>query len=243
MRLSHYHQGCIGRLPLRAAIVTLLLLIGPLHKLMAQDDVESYKFDFGGGLGMSGYLGDVNTSNMFRRPGAAANLSFRYLKDSRWAFRGLLNAASLSGDSKDFDEVFPGGENYKFSSWVFDLGGRVEFNFFNYGIGESYKRLRRWSPYLSLGVGVAMSSCEGSTFVAATLPMGVGVKYKLSRRVNLSAEFTMTKAFGDHLDGERLDDLYQIKSSFLKNTDWYSTLMVSISYEFGPRCVVCNRID
>ena len=45
------------------------------------------------------------------------------------------------------------------------------------------------------------------------------------------------------LNKEELTDLYQIKSSFLKNTDWYSTLTFSISYEFGRRCVTCHRID
>ena len=53
----------------------------------------------------------------------------------------------------------------------------------------------------------------------------------------------MTKVFGDKVDGKYLTDLYGIKSSFLKNTDWYSTLTVGISYEFGPRCATCHRID
>ncbi|MDE7151344.1 MAG: hypothetical protein K2O27_03685 [Candidatus Amulumruptor sp.] len=69
------------------------------------------------------------------------------------------------------------------------------------------------------------------------------MKYKVSRRVNLIADFTMTKVLGDKLDGDRLADLTTIKSSFLKNTDWHSALMVSFTYEFGPRCTVCNRID
>lgn len=53
----------------------------------------------------------------------------------------------------------------------------------------------------------------------------------------------MTKIVGDKADGAVLSDPYLIKSSFLKNTDWYSTLVLSISYEFGKRCVACHRID
>ena len=53
----------------------------------------------------------------------------------------------------------------------------------------------------------------------------------------------MTKAFGDHMDSDRLSDLQQIKSAFIKNTDWYSALTVGISYEIGPRCSGCQRID
>ena len=226
-------------LKLIAALV--LLVISPTAK--AEQEVESYKFDFGAGVGMSGYLGDVNTSNVFHNPGLAANLSFRYLIDNRWSIRGLLSFEQLSGNSADFENMFPNGESYSFSSIVGDLGARVEFNFFNYGIGETYKRLRRWTPYLTVGVGVALSSADGSLFVAPTLPMGFGFKYKLNPRLNLGLEMTMAKAFGDHLDGKELSDLYGIKSSFLKNTDWFSSLTLSISYEFGPRCVVCHRID
>lgn len=204
---------------------------------------ENYKFDAGAGLGMSGYLGDANESNMFARPGVAFNASLRYLVNTRWAFRAMLTAASLSGDTDGMENVLPGGATYKFKSWVYDLGARAEFNFFNYGIGESYKQLSRVSPYLSLGLGVVMASVEGDTFTAMTLPMGIGVKYKVRPRLNLGAEFTMTKVFGDNIDGKQLSDLYLIKSSFLKNTDWYSTLMFSVSYEFGERCVTCHRID
>lgn len=192
---------------------------------------------------MSGYLGDANESNMFARPGVAFNASLRYLVNTRWAFRAMLTAASLSGDTDGMENVLPGGATYKFKSWVYDLGARAEFNFFNYGIGESYKQLSRVSPYLSLGLGVVMASVEGDTFTAMTLPMGIGVKYKVRPRLNLGAEFTMTKVFGDNIDGKQLSDLYLIKSSFLKNTDWYSTLMFSVSYEFGERCVTCHRID
>lgn len=228
----------------KTLVILLTLAIAWVGGQQAAAQGESYKFDIGAGLGMSGYLGDANTSNVFKHPGVALNGSFRYLfNDTRFAIRGLLTAASLSGNSAEMDNVFPSGATYKFNSWIYDLGVRGEFNFFAYGIGETYKRLRRWSPYLSLGLGCTLSSAEGATFVAASLPMGFGVKYKIRPRLNLGAEFTIAKVLGDHIDGRELSDLYLIKSSFLKNTDWYSTLMVSLSWEFGPRCVVCNRID
>ncbi len=208
-----------------------------------QESVEEYKFDIGAGIGMSGYLGDANESNMFAHPGVAFNATFRYLINSRWAIRGMLTGVSLSGSTADMDNVLPEGKVYDFKSSVYDLGARAEFNFFNYGIGETYKRLTRISPYLSLGLGVAMASSGGDTSVAMSLPMGFGVKYKLRPRLNLGLEFSMTKVFGDKVDSSELTDLYQIKSSFLKNTDWYSALMFTVTYEFGKRCVTCHRID
>ena len=76
-----------------------------------------------------------------------------------------------------------------------------------------------------------------------TVPMALGVKYKIKPRLNLALEWSMTKVLGDHADGPDLSDLYLIKSSFIKNTDWYSTLRLSLTYEFGERCVECHRLD
>lgn len=201
-----------------------------------------YKFDIGAGLGMSGYAGDASSS-VFSHPGFMGEASFRYIPMTRWAIRGVFSVLGISGNTADMDGVNPGFQNYEFKSTVYDLGARVEFNFFPYGMGETYKRLRRWTPYLAVGLGCSLASSDGNTSVAFSIPMAVGVKFKVRPRFNLALEFAMTKVFGDHVDGADLSDLYTIKSSFLKNTDWFSTLAISFSYEFGPRCVVCNRID
>lgn len=218
-------------------LFTLVALAAP--RLQAQE--ETYRFDIGAQAGMAGYLGDAS-SNIYGHPGFSGGVSWRYLPDARWAVRALLNVMSLSGDTADMDDVLPGQAQYSFKSTAYDLGGRVEFNFFSYGIGESYKKLRRWSPYLTVGLGVTLATCGGESAFGVNIPMGAGIKYKLRERWNLGLEFTMTKVFSDHVDGE-LSDLYQIKSSFIKNTDWYSNISVSVTYEFGKRCSTCHYVD
>ncbi|MDE6153510.1 MAG: PorT family protein, partial [Muribaculaceae bacterium] len=200
-------------------IITAAAILFIAPNACAQE--ESYRFDIGAGLGMGGYMGDLNESNPFGRPGFTGNLAFRYRFDTRWALTTMLGYSALSGNSADLSAALPDNAEYKFKSSVIDLSERVEVNFFAFGIGETYKKLRRWSPYLAVGAGIAMATCEGSNHIAFTIPMAVGVKYKLLERINLGLEFSMTKAFGDHLDGD-IADLYQVKSSFLKNTDWYS---------------------
>lgn len=218
----------------------LLLWAASAESVHAQE--ETYKFDLGVAGGMSGYLGDVNKANMFKNPGFAGQVSFRYMFDTRWAIRGLLTTAGLKGDSSQFKDHFPNGENYSFTSQIYDLGVRGEFNFFPYGIGETFKRLKRWTPYVGVGVGLCMSSSEGKNYFTATIPLAVGVKFKVAPRVNLHAEFCASYAFGDHLDGA-LTDLHQIKHEFLKNTDWHTNILIGISYEFGKRCSTCHYKD
>lgn len=224
---------------LTAALVGALMLL----PCGARAQEAAYKFDLGGSLGISGYLGDANTSSLFKHTGIAAAANFRYLLNTRMAVRGSLTYASLSGNSAEMENVNPGGATYKFTSSVYDLGCRFEFNLFNYGIGETYRKLRRWTPYIAAGLGFNVASSGSSTAAALDLPMAIGVKYKIKPRLNLTAEWTMTKAFGDKLDGPALSDLQGIKSSFIKNTDWFSTITIGLSYEFGERCKNCFYVD
>ena len=226
---------------LRRLMIPLTLLCCLLApRALAQE--STYRFDVGGQVGLAGYLGDAS-ADIFGHPGFSAGASFRYLPDVRWAIRGVFNVMGLSGDTADMDNVLPGNASYDFKSTVYELGGRLEFNFFSYGIGETYKKLRRWTPYLTVGVGMSMATCSGNTAMGFNIPMGAGLKYKMKPRLNLGLEFTMTKVFNDHMDGRDLSDLYQIKSSFLKNTDWYSNIAISITYEFGERCATCHYVD
>lgn len=222
---------------MRRAIAIIAMLAAIAINAMAQD----YRFEIGAALGTTGYLGDVNRGNFLRNPGVSGGGVFRYLKDYRWAFKGSLNVATISGDSKNEKAAFAGGNTYSFSSTLIDLGAQVEFNFFNFGIGSKYKNLKRLTPYLTLGLGGTMASCSGSSAFAVNLPMGVGVKYKIKERLNMGAEFTMRKCFGDKIDG--LSDLNGLKSSFAKNTDWYSLIQVSVTWEFGKRCRVCHYVE
>ena len=226
-------------------LLSLGLLLPMRSQAQATAQPETYRWDIGASLGMAGYLGDANDSRLFSHPSLGAAVSLRYLINTRFALRALLNYTSLSGNTADMDNVIPGlrDEPYSFKSSLTDFQVRGEYNFFAYGIGESYKQLRRVSPYLALGVGLSLASCDGTTSAALSIPMAVGVKYKVRPRLNVGIEFSMTKLLGDRADGPTLDDPYLIKSSFLKNTDWYSMLSLSISYEFGERCIACNRQD
>ncbi len=231
---------------LRLSLIILLSFIAILcpTKVGAQQTAMApYKFDFGAGLGMSGYIGDANSTNPFKHPGFTADLAARYIIDTRWALRASLTTLSLSGNTADMTNILPNNAQFEFSSQVFDLTVRGEFNFLPYGIGETYKRLRRISPYLALGIGFSISSADGHTAAAPAIPMAFGVKYKLKERINLYAEFSMTKVFSDHVDGEYIADLNLIKTDFYKNTDWFSRLTIGISYEFGKRCEACHYVD
>ncbi|MCH5226127.1 MAG: outer membrane beta-barrel protein [Muribaculaceae bacterium] len=207
---------------------------------MAQED---YRFDMGGGVGMTGYLGDANTSTLFQRPSWDVELLFRYIANPRWNFKSSFYVGGLSGDSADMTNLFPSEETYKFSTIFYEISELAEFNFFSYGIGETYLHLKRWTPYIAGGIGLTAWNVKGTSGAAFCIPFGIGFRYKPSKRVNLGLEFLMKKTFTDRLDGPDLQDPMGIESSFMKNTDWYSTLTFTVSFEFSKRCATCNYKD
>jgi len=223
-----------------APVIMLLATILLPQRSLAQAEDDDYRFDIGAGIGMSGYLGDANTSNLFANPGFNGELLFRYILNPRWAFKTNFYLGSLRGNSEKMTNVFPENATFKFSSGFYELGEMAEFNFFNYGLGKKYQQLKRFTPYITAGLGLCLFTVDGEKNFSLCIPLGVGVKYKLKKRLNLGLEFTMKKTFTDKADGSLLSDPYQIKHSFIKNTDWYSTLTLTISYEFGLRCAECN---
>ena len=192
---------------------------------------------------MTGYLGDANTANLLQNPSWDAEVLFRYLMSPRLALKTNFYVGGLRGNSEQMTNVFPDNANFKFSTTFYELSELFEFNFFNYGIGESYRKLKRITPSITAGLGLTGWKVADHGGLSFTIPLGIGVKFKPSLRWNLGLEFLMKKTFTDKLDGPQLADPIGIKSSFMKNTDWYSTLTFTVSYEFSQRCAVCNYKD
>ncbi len=215
--------------------LTLLALAAPTAAL-ADDD---YRFEVGGGVGMTGYLGDAN-STLFATPGLGGEAVFRYKPSPRFSLKTTLSVSRLRGDSSKSGNWLPTETPIRFSTTPIEIGETAEFNFFNYGMGESYRRMLPLTPYIAMGLGISTWSIGGNLNAALNIPMGCGLRYKPAERWNLGVEFMMKKVFTDRLDSPALDDPYGIKSSFMKNTDWHSALSVSVTYEFGQRCEACN---
>lgn len=223
--------------------ITILIFALVSGYFAAEAQTAPYKFDFGMGVGMSGYIGDANSSNPFRHPGITADMRGAYLIDTRWQVRGILSVASLSGNTDNIANVLPNDEHFSFTSIVSDLCFRGEFNFFPYGIGETYKRLKRWTPYLAVGVGISLAVSDGNIAFAPSIPMAFGFRFKVNERLNLFAEFSMAKVFSDHVDGKHLADLNHIKTDAYKSTDWISRIALGFTYEFGKRCETCHYVE
>ncbi|MBD8387215.1 DUF6089 family protein [Dysgonomonas sp. BGC7] len=225
-------------------ILSILYSLFLSNQIMAQDD---YKYEIGGMAGTSFYMGDANKSKLYQHPGLSAGIVFRYNKDLRWSIKSNLVIGKVSGDTRDSGNKFPLGQQTSFSRMFYELGSQIEFNFFNYSDKFAYLGTKRISPYVFTGLGITFGSGD-KKYLDANIPIGIGVKYKIRDRLNLGFEFSFRKLFSDSFDvTERtdfdLEEPYKIKGNILKNNDWYSLTMISVTWNFGARVCPCLNID
>lgn len=224
--------------------------------LEAQDDADVYQMEMGGALGLDFYLGDAN-KRPFRHSSAMGGFIVRRMFNPRMALKGNLTMGHLHGNSKGYfvptDAATPsptGGVpvSVKFRRNVLDLGAQFEMNFWGFSMGEAYKGNSRITPYAVAGLGLTLAmGGGGGTKAGLNCPIGLGVKYKLKRRVNLGAEWTFRFTTTDALDTsgqwKQLGHPYAIKSTGFKNKDAYSYLMFFVTYEMMPKCKTCHNND
>lgn len=229
----------------RIIIILLLLLSVNTASLKAQDG-EEYRMEIGVGAGMMGYLGDFN-ENLTKNLQPMGGIVARYAFNPYMGLKANLLYGKAKGQSTDIKTYYPkfAQDPYKFESTVVDFGITYEYNFWPYGTGKEYRGAQKLTPYIYAGIGatyVKPSTSQSTSVVSANLPIGLGVKYKISERVNLGLQWAMHFTLTDKIDGQK--DPYDIVSSgAFKNTDSYSALQITLTYSFMAKCRTCHNDD
>jgi len=221
-------------------LLCLLLAAASTLGLKAQEDPE-YKLEVGAAAGLAGYLGDYN-GNLTRNLQPMGSLVAKYRLNPRMAWAFSLGYGKLKGQLADADTWYPQADSLppRFSHTLVDAGLRFEYNFWAYGTGREYRGAKPVAPFVALGLGISYANPPRQSVVAAQAEMGLGVKYKVAHRLNLTAEWLVHFTGSDRLDG--IADPYGIKSSGLfKNTDCYSTLQLALTYDLWEKCKTCNN--
>ena len=137
---------------MKKLFLIIIIFITGIAKGWGQD----FKYEIGAAAGIGFYMGDVNPSKVFRKPGAAFGVVFRRNLNYRWAIKCDLATSGIKGDTKGNSNIFPGGAHYSFNRQLIDMGAQAEFNFFHYGWGYSYLGTKRFAPYLLAGLGITV---------------------------------------------------------------------------------------
>ena len=209
-------------------------------------------------------MGDLNPTNPIYQPNLSGAVIGRYVFNDRIAFKATAFATSLQGSYPSKNVFLPRTDgvsylpdsipNYSFyRSLVGDISGQVEINFQSYD--HPYISTTTFTPYIAIGLGTTIykrfsqqgsNQVEKSVFVLS-LPIGLGIKYKLNKHIRLGAEWSFRKVFANDLDQPSANsvitpsDPYGFKQpSNLINHDWISSFQVSITFNMLKRRIGCN---
>lgn len=222
--------------------VSMACLLGLASvSIQAQDDPQ-YRMEIGGGIGLVSYEGDFN-GNVLKDMSPMASLVGRYNFDPYKDLRLAVGYGKLKGSSKDANTYYPDyqSEEYRFSRNLVDASLVFEYNFWPYGTGRDYRGAKTFTPYIYGGLGASfVSGGPTKSVFTANVPLGLGLKYKVSERMNLGIDWGIHFSLSDDLDGVK--DPYGVSSSgAFKNTDCYSMLQLTLTYSFKEKCRTCNK--
>lgn len=229
-------------------LIALFALCFMATTMSAQDEPE-YRLELGAGVGLMNYLGDMN-GNLLRGMKPAGSLVVKYKPNPRMAWALIGSYGSLKGSSATAKTWYPSMSERMadFNTSLVDVSVRYEYNFWPFGTGREYYGAKKLTPFIALGLGASIANAKltqdgiqtKSSSVAGQLPIGLGVKYKMGARLNLAVEWMMHFTAGDKLDG--IKDPYGIESSGLfKNTDCYSMLELTLTYDLWAKCKTCHN--
>lgn len=225
--------------------------------------IESYeqKGEFGIGVGAAHYFGDINNRSRINRPKPALSLYFRKNFSNYIALRISASYAQVGYSDRYSKNIVQRQRNLSFNSNIWEGAAIMDFNFFAFVPGvEGF----RFTPYLSIGAGffnydpyafmggkkyyLRKLGTEGQNLpdslrkgkkygpVAICFPLGMGVKYAITRNTNIGFEIIYRVTSTDYLDDVSTQYVGNsiFPQKYANGTDNPAYLLQDRSYEFLP---------
>ena len=204
-------------------LLTLLIAAGSYYSANAQRNEYVQKGEFGITVGAAHYFGDLNTRAGLNRPKPALGVFFRKQFGNYIAARLTAHYAQLGYSDTYSKNEYQKIRNLSFNSNIWEVALQGDFNFFKFIPGDPNYA---FTPYVSLGIGaftydpyaylngekeyLRPLGTEGQVMgyqgrkpyntMAFCIPIGVGVKYNISDRFNVSFEIGQRLTSTDYLD-------------------------------------------
>ncbi len=228
---------------MRRSILIFIISLGAIYSLaVGQLSAQQYLYDFGGGIGIGAYQGDLSRRGLIAKQDVAATLLTRYNINFRCSLLGEVAYQRIGSKMKFADNIFPAGmTDLSFSSHLANMNFGLEFNFLPWSNKFRYLNTSSFTPYILLGGGMTVAVKGKACAYAPNTLLGLGVKYRFTDRLSVAMSCQYQYSLTDKLDAldkgsERLNNPYQLKADWLKNKDAYYRVCLTIAYAFGEHC-------
>ncbi len=226
----------------------------------SQAQMEQFQYvqtgEFGVTAGAAHYFGDLNNRANINRPKIALGAFFRRQFGNYISARIMGHYAKLGYSDMYSKNEYQKSRNLSFNTDIFELAIVGDFNFFKFIPTDPR---HSFTPYASLGVGfmtydpyayynnekvyLRPLNTEGETFyqgrksygtTALVVPVGFGVKYAISDKVNLSFEVNYRFTTTDYLDDVSTTYIGIDKFPSTAGGKSLAGIMQDRSFEVGP---------
>ena len=242
---------------IKTGVFCLFLITAMAVKAQDQHNEYVQKGEFGITVGAAHYFGDLNTRASINRPKPALGLFFRKQFGNYVGLRLSAHFAQLGYSDTYSKNEYQKTRNLSFNSNIWEVALQGDFNFFKFIPGDPYYG---FTPYITLGVGaftydpyaylngtkeylrplctegqqIGYNGRKPYSTIAVCIPLGVGIKYNITDRLNLSFEIAHRFTTTDYLDD--VSTTYIGASRFAPNSA--GALLQDRSYELDPDNVI-----
>jgi len=213
-----------------------------LFFIFSQQVKSQHTDDIGFFLGGSFYMGDMNPDRLFYNPAPAYGIKYRFNYNPLLSMSYGLTRGKLNADDADFkSDLFQHYRNAKLrNNYINELSAQVEYNF--YPVTGDKPKTEKFSPYVKFGLAIGYGE-KISPKIQMFIPFGLGLKYKVTRKVELSLDWAFRRTFTDKLDN--VSQYYtngifvNRQRSFSKTRDWYSFFGINLHYSLKKTNFKC----
>lgn len=242
---------------MKPVFVFFLSFIFGLNASAQQYNEIVHEGELGFTFGTANYYGDINTRSSINRQKPAFGMYFRKHLGGYVGARISAHYAKIGYSDTYSKNDFQRLRNLSFNSNIWEVAVQGDFNFFKFIPGiPGYT----FTPYITLGVGafsydpyafiggqktfLRPLGTEGQNIgyegrkpyknIALAFPVGVGLKYNISEKVNFTIELAHRITSTDYLDD--VSTTYVGNDKFVPSSAGF--LLQDRSYEFQPNNVL-----
>ena len=192
---------------------------------MISNSVGAQLIEFGAGIGVTSYSGDLASGYNFSSAKPAASFHYRLNFSEIVSTRFTLTYGGIKGDDSSPVDVLGENRNHSFNSNILEISSVFEYHFLDY---KKHGSRQKWSPYAFLGFGMMRlknpsNVSDDYQLNQVVIPMGLGFKHKIGEQLVVELEAGARKTFFDYLDGTSDGDVtikdYQFGNP--NDDDWY----------------------
>ena len=194
-----------------------LMSVQSLGQSFLGDHYNDRYFTVNAGIGQSSYFGELNHRFQIEQGLSHFNVGLEARLLNHFSARTEFILYKISGTDADAaDSSFFQQRNLSFKSTNFEANFQIQYYLFPYN--EIYHRRRSIEPFVVAGIGFSTLNpktkfdgddiklrtlkTEGVNYgpITMVIPVGIGLKFKISQFVNLIAELSYRFTFEDYFD-------------------------------------------